>query len=257
MIYLYTGTPGSGKSYHAAADIFYRLRRKHRNRVIANFPINTSSRFFRYLDNSDLTVSRLTSYSRLYHQPGVEGQTLVVIDEAQVIFNSRSWQSDGSARMDWIKFFTQHRKLGFDFILIAQNDRMLDRQIRCLVEYEVSHMKIGNYFRLLPVTAFLAVQRWYGQKMKLGHEVILYRKSIANLYDTMLMFSQAPHRCRTRPLAGDKHSWSGKGLKGFPPHRLGASRPGRQGGSRLWGAGGTYVSADLAGTVAGEKRRSV
>lgn len=228
MIYLYSGTPGSGKSYHAAADIYYRLRRAKKNRVIANFPIATKSSNFRYLDNSDLTVRRLTVYSRLYHQPGVEGQTLVVIDEAQVIFNSRSWQSDGSARMDWIKFFTQHRKLGFDFILIAQNDRMIDRQIRCLVEYEISHMKIGNYFRFLPVTVFLAVQRWYGQKMKLGHEVIFYRKKIAALYDTMLMFNQGYIRCRTRRLQEGKHSWSGKGIKGFPPHRLGSASPARR-----------------------------
>lgn len=213
MIYLYSGTPGSGKSYHAAADIYYRLRRKgNRNRVIANFPLNTENKRFRYVDNSDLTVRYLFNYARLYHVAGVEGQTLVVVDEAQIIFNSRLWQSDGSSRMEWIKFFTQHRKLGFDFILIAQNDRMIDRQIRCLVEYEISHMKVGNYFRFLPFTVFLAVNHWYGQKMKLAHEMILYRKKIAKLYDTYMTFgtNKAKYRCRaladarryTKPRAG-------------------------------------------------------
>lgn len=220
MIWLYSGTPGSGKSFHAARDIYYRLRRKNgRNRVIANFPIAIESKKFTWIDNSDFTVKRLYQYARLYHKPGVESQTLVIIDEAQIIFNSRNWNSDGSSRMDWIVFFTQHRKLGFDFVLVAQNDRMIDRQIRCLVEYEVAHMKISNYFRILPITAFLCVQRWYGQRMKVGHEVILYHKKIAALYDTYKMFNSGMERYKCRKLAGT-HSWSGKGIQGFPPHRL-------------------------------------
>lgn len=207
MIYLYSGTPGSGKSYHAACDIYYRLRRAkktNRYRVIANFPVATDLPYFRCVDNSDLTVRYLANYARLHHRPGIEGQTLVLIDEAQIIFNSRSWQSDGSSRMDWIKFFTQHRKLGFDFILIAQNDRMLDRQIRCLIEYEISHMKMSNYFRFLPITVFLAVNHWYGQRMKLAHEMIIYRKKIAALYDTYMTFSTGKTRCRSRKLAASK-----------------------------------------------------
>lgn len=221
MIWLYTGTPGSGKSYHAAADIYHRLRRqKGGNRVIANFPISIDSKNFLYLDNSELTVKRLCGFSRFYHRPGVEGQTLVVIDEAQIIFNSRSWQSDHNQRMEWIKFFTQHRKLGFNFILIAQNDRMLDRQIRCLIEYEVSHMKMSNFFRFLPFTSFLAVTRWYGQRMKLNHEVILYRKRVADIYDSYKMFS-GTSRYQSRKLR--EHKRSGKGIKGFPPARLGSA----------------------------------
>lgn len=38
MIYLYTGTPGSGKSYHAAEVVDRALRRKVP--VIANFQVN-------------------------------------------------------------------------------------------------------------------------------------------------------------------------------------------------------------------------
>lgn len=192
MIWLYSGTPGSGKSYHAVADIYYRLKKKKGfNRVIANFPIASIDRHFTYINIADFNVKRLYNYAWKYHRAGVESQTLVIIDEAQIIFNSRNWNSDGSGRMDWIVFFTQHRKLGFDFILIAQNDRMIDRQIRCLVEYEVAHMKIGNYFRFLPFTCFLAVQRWYGQRLKVSQETIIYRKRIASLYDTYKMFSGA------------------------------------------------------------------
>lgn len=191
MIYLYSGTPGSGKSYHAVADIYYRLKKKRGFcNVIANFPVKVpqGQEHFTYMDNSDMTTKNLMIYAAKHHKLGIEGQTLVVVDEAQIIFNSRSWNGDGSGRMDWIKFFSQHRKLGFNFILIAQFDRMLDRQIRCLIEYEIAHMKINNYFRIIPITVFLAVTRWYGQKMKLTHDVMLYRKRIAALYDTFAMF---------------------------------------------------------------------
>ena len=37
-IWLYTGTPGSGKSFHAAKDIVSRLKRP--GGIIANLPIN-------------------------------------------------------------------------------------------------------------------------------------------------------------------------------------------------------------------------
>lgn len=191
MIYLYSGTPGSGKSYHVVADIYYRLKKKKGfTKVIANFPVKTSKgqENFTYMDNFDLTTANLKKYALKNHKIGLEGQTLVVIDEAQIIFNSRSWNGDGNERMEWIKFFSQHRKLGFNFILIAQFDRMLDRQIRCLIEYEIAHMKINNYFRVLPLTCFLAVTRWYGQKMKLTHDIMVYRPKIANLYDTFAMF---------------------------------------------------------------------
>jgi len=191
MIYLYSGTPGSGKSYHAVADIYYRLKkRKGFKKVIANFPLNIQTEDFLYMDSEDMTIQNLMKYARQHHKLGLEGQTLIVIDEAQIIFNSRSWNTDGNSRMDWIKFFSQHRKLGFNFILIAQFDRMIDRQIRCLIEYEVAHMKVNNFFRIIPLTVFLCVTRWYGQRMKIGHEVIAYRKRIAGLYDTFRMFSQ-------------------------------------------------------------------
>ena len=93
------------------------------------------------MDNSELTVQALTDYARKNHKIGKEGQTLVVIDECQVKFNSRDFGKKD--RMDWVVFFTQHRKYGFDpFILIAQYDRMIDRQITCLIESEHKHRKV-------------------------------------------------------------------------------------------------------------------
>lgn len=191
MIYLYSGTPGSGKSLHVARDIYNRLNynRKHPN-VIANFNINRrmirnkNARFI-YVDNSELTVEFLINYAIKHHRMGVENQTLVVVDECQVIWNSRDWQR-GKDRMKWIKFFTQHRKLGFNFICIAQNDRMVDRQIRSLFEYEVKHRKVNNYKigRILPVPTFAAITYWYGVNEKISVEFFTYRRKWGKFYDS-------------------------------------------------------------------------
>lgn len=193
MIWLYSGTPGSGKSYHALKDILAKVKRKENNKVIANFPVDCGKyqSNFIYKDNTEITISYLVQFARDNHKIGIENQTLVVIDEAGVKFNCRDGFSGTTSkiRMEWLKFFAQHRKLGYNFILVAQSDKQLDKQIRLNLEYDVIHKKINNFFWFLPITTFLAVSRWYGQKMKVGHEVIIFSKRVARKYDSYAMFT--------------------------------------------------------------------
>ena len=65
---------------------------------------------------------------------------------------------------------------------------MLDKQIRSLIEYDVKHIKMNNGFFFFLPTSFLAVEKWYGQRMKLGSQVIWYHKRIAALYDSYALF---------------------------------------------------------------------
>lgn len=191
MIYFYSGTPGSGKSLHVARDIYIRLNRNKKYPfVIANFMINekmvkNKKAKFIYKDNSELTVKFLLNYALENHKIGVENQTLVVVDECSVIWNARQWMKDHE-RMEWLKFFVQHRKLGYNFILISQTDRQIDRQIRSLFEYEVKHRKINNFKigQLLPFPAFVAVTYWYGVNERLGAEYFIYRKKWGKFYDS-------------------------------------------------------------------------
>lgn len=198
MISLYTGTPGSGKSFHAAKDIVTRLKRG--GTLIANFPINLDSikkvkGNFIYRDNLEMTVEFLVEYAKENHVIGKEGQALIVIDEAQVIFNCREYGNKD--RFGWVKFFSQHRKLGYNIILIAQNDKMIDKQIRALVEYEVKHRKINNYgfagllFSLTFQTYFVAIDYWYGMKgkdAKLSSTFFRYQKKYGNIYNSYELF---------------------------------------------------------------------
>lgn len=172
MLSLYSGTPGSGKSLHAAGYIYTTL--KNGFPVVANFPINTSifrrNVNFKYVSNADLNPGLLVEYSREWreHHRCKEGDITLIIDEAQIIFNSRTWQKGG--RQDWLRFFSEHRKYFYDIILISQFDRMLDTQIRCLIEYEYQHRKASNFgfwgklFALIPwFGSFCAVKVWLMQ----------------------------------------------------------------------------------------------
>lgn len=198
-IWLYTGTPGSGKSYHAAKDIVSRLKRP--GGLICNFPVNEDfvpakrrKSHVEYWDNSELTAERLVAYALEHHKIGKEGQTLVIIDECQIIFNCRDFGRKDRAA--WVTLFSQHRKLGFNFTLITQNDRMLDKQIRALVETEIRHRKLNNYgfggllISLTGMTWFVAIEYWYGgNKLQLGHQMFAYHKKYAKVYDSFKLFS--------------------------------------------------------------------
>lgn len=204
MIYLYTGTPGSGKSLHTARVIYWLLKRK--KPVICNFPIalNRVSKKadklpFLYLDNMELEPNRLVAYAREYwgKKKGrvKEGELTVIIDESQILFNARDWKQAG--RADWLKFFTQHRKFGYDIILVAQFDEMIDKQLRSLVEYEVIHRKVSNFGlggKLLSLVAlgklFVSVTVWYPMKEKVGSDFFKASRRYYSLYDTYADFGQ-------------------------------------------------------------------
>lgn len=198
MISLFSGTPGSGKSLHIAQYIFDRCKRE--KTTIGNFEINRdivpNHEFYQYWDNSDITPQNLVrfSYDFFGDVKFREGSLLLIIDEAQLLFNAREWNIHG--RSDWILFFTQHRKLGFNIIMVSQFDRMIDKQIRSLFEYEYIHRKLSNFGwrgKLLSIWTgnrlFVAVKIWYPLKERVGAEHFLYSPKYGEMYDTRAMFN--------------------------------------------------------------------
>lgn len=196
MINLYSGTPGSGKSYHA---IQLALRVLSWGRpVIANFPMvfdkkeikKGYDKRFHYWTNDNITIETLVRFAldNQFIEKRKESQCLVIIDEAGGRFNSREFKS--SDRRSWIDFFSQHAKVGYDFLLVAQNDRMLDRQIRGYMENETIHRKLNNFamFWMLPFTVFVGIEYWYVARQRVAASFMLYRQKIANKYDRFRMF---------------------------------------------------------------------
>lgn len=198
-IYLYSGRPGSGKSYAAAKLCKDTLKRKKQD-VIANFEIVVGEDWrgnFFYVPNSQLSVDVLLQYAANYWRDRKfkEDGLLVVLDEAQLLWNSRLWQD--AERMRWLELWSQHRKYGLKIVLIAQADIMIDKQFRSLIEFEVNHRKISSFglfgliLRALAFSElFYQCETFYAQKYKVDGRILRYSKRIGDLYNSYKAFDR-------------------------------------------------------------------
>lgn len=217
MIYLYSGTPGSGKSLHQAADIYWWIHNGHP--CLCNFEINmeaikgNASKFgeFYYISNEIISPDLLRKYSYIYFRDHKfkEGAIRLYIDECQLLFNAREWNVKG--RKEWLSFFTQHRKYGYDIFLVAQFDRMIDRQIRSLIEYEYIHRKVKNFGRwgmFFNIASggqlFVAVKMWYPLKERISSEFFKGHKKYFALYNTLDTFGSTAGEGGNNSVADNK-----------------------------------------------------
>ena len=237
-IWIYSGFVGSGKSYAATAlGIHVAEHPLGKDWVLANFPITKKKRsrigkmFSRnkseyvdsrwiYKDNDEITVDYLIKLSFEMGFYGHEGSCLVILDEAGIMFNARDWNVSGDDRKKWVKFLTQSRKFGYDFILITQSATMIDKQIRVNAEFERVHKKLNSFsiFALLPWTIFAGVDYWNGIKNATGNAAYTrYKKKVADRYDTTALFGHVkdevealgvtiPHDMRTQSAGSERTS---------------------------------------------------
>lgn len=196
MIYFYCGTPGSGKSLHMASDIYdaiYKGKNVIANFKInesyfdkAKHPEKLGK--FIYVPNSQWSESAYTShqaydpvreiyfrgtvpqdhytyldglysYAMQFHKRNrkgqiVEHQTLLVLDECHGLFSNRTWAKKD--RMQWIEFFKEHRKYGYDIYLISQDDTVIDKQIRSVLQFRVEHRSVKNFKLAGKILAFFS-----------------------------------------------------------------------------------------------------
>lgn len=132
-LYVYSGVPGSGKTYHAVRDMVC-----NRSPVVTNVRVSGIPDAA-VLPISDIKPRLLMAFSDWWFSshPYRENSLLLVVDEAQLLFNSRTWKDDD--RLDWLAFLSQHRKYGYRCVFIAQSIQMIDKQFRCLCEFDVRH----------------------------------------------------------------------------------------------------------------------
>lgn len=197
MIYLYSGTPRSGKSLDTARDILRWLRAG--KTVIGTMYINQEmvkglpGRYI-FCDIYEMHPDMFVKYAEMYLEKGKEGQAKIVIDECYRILGAR-FQGDANRR-EWLEFFPIHGQLGYDVILIAQKDRQIDRQIRDLIEYDILHRKgnnAGNAGWLLSLffgTYFVRIEKWYGTNDVLSKTIFPYRKKWGRFYDSYMAFDE-------------------------------------------------------------------
>lgn len=227
MIYFYTGTPGSGKSLHAVKTIYNALQSGINvistiNVDVSKIPkLNKALGKFIYVDKRDFIEPRyfyynkygklvseekkkfpyidgLYNFSKLYHKKDkfgkmIEGQTLLVFDECQDFFNSRSWNN--SDRLSWVEFFRLHRHYGYNCLLISQDDKCIDKQIRSVLQTQTLHRKFSNYKLLCKILAlpfggglFMCIDSMYGMSSKkdarLKSYLLIGQRKYYDIYDS-------------------------------------------------------------------------
>lgn len=220
MIYFFTGKPGNGKSLHMA-EIMYHSIKKGKN-VIANFEINENTfekckpeklgKFLfvpnqQWLDSAYRNTTRysyldgLYNFARMYHKRNakgqiIEGQTILVLDECQELFNTRTWNRKD--RLEWTFFFREHRKLGYDVYLISQDDKAIDKQIRAVLQFEYEHRALkfykafGKFLSFLTGgNLFICIKRNYaikGKDSKVSSRYFTGKKRYYDFYDSFATF---------------------------------------------------------------------
>lgn len=251
MIEIAQGSPGSGKSAVAVARAILHLKRG--GVVAANFSLvdgwaeavikNTIvykllhliafycpelaenylfkkasclyKRFYRVDSLASIRkIFPLEDAVGLYKNKGgfSEGEGLLLLDECQLVFNARKWEKN----FGWIVFFTQHRKLHWDVVLIAHSIEMIDAQIRPLAEYASTFRNMQKIkvpvigLPMSPYPLFIVIKRYAG--LGAGASVVASRDLFplplwaARLYDSLLVFNADdwgkdtdPHFCGDPP----------------------------------------------------------
>lgn len=206
-IHVYTGTPGSGKSLHAASDVRFELTRRHPRPVIANFPLGNDApvdydvrgAMYHFIPNDEMSASAIISIAdRFWSESGRDFQEdyiTLVLDECQLLFNSRLWNQ--STRMQYLEFLSQSRKYGIKVLLIAQATKMIDNQFRMLIEVEHNHRRISSmgplgYAASLPFGGrlFLIVRYLYQCSERLGRDLFRGSKADIMMYDSYARFER-------------------------------------------------------------------
>lgn len=157
MIVAYTGYPGSGKTYCLVLEALKAINKGIS--VYSNFRIDIPE--LTLISDADLLEVR-------------EG--LVLLDELNVWFPSRFWSK---VPMSLLSFWAQSRKRGIDIFYTTQHINRVDTVIRELTSFEVKCSSIFGG------RIFLYRKYDIDDKTKLSTRVVIFRKRIADLYDTL------------------------------------------------------------------------
>lgn len=203
MIVLVTGPPGNGKSFYAIRKVAQAL--EDGKIVASNVQLRedwveflAKRNVVRHLKPGATRRFRKTAASRYHYSEDLdelfrlrlrgsgESRGVMVLDEAHNWMNARAWTADD--RQTIVRFASQHRKLGWDVYVLAQQAEMLDKQVRNLFEYHVQlrNLRRARYLGIpiSPINLFLGVWLWHSaQRVVLKREVfrLSYHKK---LYDT-------------------------------------------------------------------------
>lgn len=155
-IYLYYGKIGDGKTYHVLANEVVPAARKGR-KIYTNLDGLNVRRLSQYVDREVDVVQweKVEDIRAAFNldQDDKEGASLkvdrgslLIVDEAQMIFDSRQWKDTGPGVLRLCEY---HRHFGLDIVFITQSPGRLDKSL-CRLANESLHVKnlrfLGSMF---------------------------------------------------------------------------------------------------------------
>jgi hypothetical protein len=212
-IMIVEGPPGSGKSFSCVRRIVaaldagkfvatnvelkpgWELRAARSNWIRRLVPGLVEKTAASYRKRTYISGS-LDELMRVRMPGSKEGRGVMILDEAHNWCNARTWNAGGGdgkgRREDLVRFFSQHRKIGWDIYLITQRGENIDAQIRTLAEYRILLRNMRRFkvmgVPLMPFNFFLAIWTWEGGVGTIvKRESYLLNKRIAGLYDTLAL----------------------------------------------------------------------
>jgi len=155
-IYLYYGKIGDGKTYHVLANEVVPAARKGR-KIYTNLDGLNVRRLSQYVDREVDVVQwdKVEDIRAAFNldQDDKEGSSLTVdrgalliVDEAQMVFDSRQWRDTGPGVLRLCEY---HRHFGLDIVFVTQSPGRLDKSL-CRLANESLHVKnlrfLGSMF---------------------------------------------------------------------------------------------------------------
>lgn len=153
MIIIHEGVPGSGKTYDAVRKIndALKLGRSVYHNIrgldldLCQEAISAISGLSRG-DISRQLVMLTDDHVREFWLHCPDG-AFIVIDEAQLYFNSRDFNKGGNRAFgDWA---STHRHHGFDLLLISQRAERIETSVRSLAEFRYRYRKLNVFGSLM------------------------------------------------------------------------------------------------------------
>ena len=188
MINMLTGYPGAGKTYALARKA---LQFAEQGRELyCNFELNTtkSSNLKKYANGLFYPYQKQIHYQETVDELLGLNKGVIIMDEAQVYFNSRSW-ADADIRLQYK--LQQHRKDGLDIWGTVQHEKRLDA-VMC--ELVTKYYQCKKFFGLREgakhVFGWIRIAVFYPEdvekvgRKKIFSEWMLIRREFVDSYDT-------------------------------------------------------------------------
>lgn len=189
MIYVWSGKTGSGKTYQMvklAYQMWKQGRDVYSNTVLRFEEANTG--FFRAKN-----PGKIVYFQEISEIQEVKNG-IILFDEAQVLFNARSWES---LPLTFMYKLQQHRKHNLDLLCTTQNIGTIDISYRRLVQqWFYCEDKFALFGKRNP--SWLSVHYMHQKDIdqiynttddlkvdNLGHKIFLIHRWKTRLYDTL------------------------------------------------------------------------